>query len=62
MTAASGLQVKNPSKKTKSVGSLEVFTDSAAGALPAIWAKLPQSLEGENFTPVFDEKELGYLE
>ena len=49
VTAASGLQVKNPSKKPKSVGSLEVFSDSAAGALPAIWAKLPQSLvlEGE---------------
>ena len=31
------------------MGSLEVFSDSAAGALPAIWAKLPQSLvlEGE---------------
>ena len=51
VTAASGLQVKNPSKKPKSVGSLDVFShgDSAAGALPAIWAKLPQSLvlEGE---------------
>ena len=44
VTAASGLQVKNPSKKPKSVGSLEVFSDSAAGALPAIRAKLPQSL------------------
>ena len=29
LTAASGLQVKNPSKKPKSVGSLEVFSDSA---------------------------------
>ena len=49
VTAAFGLQVKNPSKKPKSVGSLEVFSDSAVGALPAIWAKLPQSLvlEGE---------------
>ena len=49
VTAASGLQVKNPSKKPKSVGSLDVFSASAAGALPAIWAKLPQSLvlEGE---------------
>ena len=49
VTAASGLQVKNPSKKPKSVGSLDVFSESAAGALPAIWAKLPQSLvlEGE---------------
>ena len=51
VTAASGLQVRNPSKKPKSVGSLEVPSDSAAGALPAImmWAKLPQSLvlEGE---------------
>ena len=49
MTAASGLQVKNPSKKPKSVGSLDVFSASAAGALPAVWAKLPQSLvlEGE---------------
>ena len=30
--------------------SLQVFSDSAAGALSAIWAKLPQSLvlEGEN--------------
>ena len=49
VTAASGLQVKNPSKKPKSVGSLDVFSASAAGALPAVWAKLPQSLvlEGE---------------
>ena len=49
VTATSGLQVKSPSKKPKSVGSLEVFSDSAAGALPAIWAKLHQSLvlEGE---------------
>ena len=49
VTAASGLQVKNLSKKPKSVGSLDVFSASAAGALPAIWAKLPQSLvlEGE---------------
>ena len=48
VTAASGLQVKTPSKTPKSVGSLEVFNDSAVGALPAIWA-LPQSLvlEGE---------------
>ena len=30
--------------KLKSVGSVEVFSDSAAGALPAIRAKLPQSL------------------
>ena len=31
------------------MGSPEVFSDSAAGALPAIWVKLPQSLvlEGE---------------
>ena len=36
-------------EQTKSVGSLGVFSESAAGALPAIWAKLPQSLvlEGE---------------
>ena len=49
VAAASGLQVKNPSKKPKSVtvGSLDVFSESAAGALPAIWAKLPQSLELE---------------
>ena len=31
-------------KRTKSVGSLEVFTDSAADDFPTIWAKLPQSL------------------
>ena len=36
VTAASGLQVKNPSKNPKSVGSLEVFSDSAAGALRTI--------------------------
>ena len=49
MTVASGLQVKNPSEKPKHVGSLEVFSDSAAGhgALPTIWAKLPQSLVSE---------------
>ena len=34
VTAASGLQVKDPYKKNKSVGSLEVFSDGAAGALP----------------------------
>ena len=89
VTAASEFQVKNPSKKPKSVESLKVFSDlkvivqlvdggllsgvvlarshpsstlyfgivilctlinkawftySAAGALPTIWAKLPQSL------------------
>ena len=49
VTAASGLQVKNPSEKPKFVGSLDVFNESAVGALPAIWAKLPQPLvlEGE---------------
>ena len=49
MSAASGLQVKNSSKHPKGLLPLEVFSDSAAGALPAIWAKLPQSLvlEGE---------------
>ena len=44
VTAASGLQVKNPSKIPKSAESLEVSSDSAAGAWPAIWAKLPHSL------------------
>ena len=44
MTLAPGLQVKDSSKKLKSATSLDVFRDSAAGALPAIWAKLPQSL------------------
>ena len=46
VTAASGLQVKNPSKKPRFVESLKVFSDiaGATGALPAIWAKLPQSL------------------
>ena len=29
------------------MGSLEVFIDNAAGALPAVWAKLPQSLVSE---------------
>jgi hypothetical protein len=44
VTLAPGLQVKDPSKKPKSATSLDVFRDSAAGALPAIWARLPQSL------------------
>ena len=44
MTIAPGLQVKDPSKRPKSATSLDVFSASAAGALPAIWAKLPQSL------------------
>ena len=46
VTLAPGLQVKDPSKRPKSATSLDpdVFRDSAAGALPAIWAKLPQSL------------------
>ena len=43
VSAASGLQVKNSSKHPKGLLPLEVFSDSAAGALPAIWAKLPQS-------------------
>ena len=30
--------------RTSSLSSLDVFSASAAGALPAIWAKLPQSL------------------
>ena len=34
-------------EKPKSVGSLEVFSDSVASALPTIWAKLPQSLVSE---------------
>ena len=38
------LQVKDPSKRPKSATLLDVFRDSAAGALPATWAKLPQSL------------------
>ena len=44
VTIAPGLQVKDPSKRPKSATSLDVFSASAAGALPAIWAKLPQSL------------------
>ena len=36
VSLAPGLQVKDPSKKPKSVTSLDVFRDSAAGALPAI--------------------------
>ena len=46
VTLAPGLQVKDPSKKSKpkSATSLDAFRDSAVGALPAIWAKLPQSL------------------
>jgi hypothetical protein len=43
VSAASGLQVKNLLKHPKGFLPLEVFSDSAAGALPAIWAKLPQS-------------------
>ena len=41
VAAALGLQVKNPSKKPKSVESLDVFSESAAGALIATWAELP---------------------
>ena len=44
VTLAPGLQVKDPSKKPKSATSLDVFRDSAAGALPGIRARLPQSL------------------
>ena len=46
---AAKARVVAESKKPKSVGSLDVFSASAAGALPAVWAKLPQSLvlEGE---------------
>ena len=41
VTLAPGLQVKDLSKKPKSATSLDVFRDSTAGALPAIWARLP---------------------
>ena len=47
MTIAPGLQVKDPSKRPKrctTVTTLDVFRDSAAGALPAMWARLPQTL------------------
>ena len=44
VTLAPGLQAKDPSRRPKSATSLDAFRDSAAGALPAIWAKLPQSL------------------
>ena len=46
MTIAPGLQVKDPSRRPKRCTTLDVFRDSAAGALPAaaIWAKLPQTL------------------
>ena len=48
VTIAPGLQVKDPCKRPKfaTSGSLDVFRDiaAAAGALPAIWTKLPQSL------------------
>ena len=44
VTAAPGLQVKAPSKRPKHLGTLDVYRDSAAGSLPEIWAKLPQSL------------------
>ena len=44
VTIAPGLQVKDPSKRPKRCTTLDVFRDSAAGALPAIWARLPQTL------------------
>ena len=44
MTIAPGLQVKDPSRRPKRCTTLDVFRDSAAGALPAIWARLPQTL------------------
>ena len=44
VTIAPGLQVKDPSRRPKRCTTLDVFRDSAAGALPAIWAKLPQTL------------------
>ena len=36
--------IQDPSRKPKRCTILNVFRDSAAGALPAIWAKLPQTL------------------
>ena len=50
VTIARGLQVKDPSRRPKCCTTLNVFRDSAAGALSAIWAKLPQTLvlRGEN--------------
>ena len=44
VTLAPGLQTKDPSKKPKSATPLDVFRDSTAGALPAIWARMSQSL------------------
>ena len=44
VTIAPGLQVKDPSRRPKRCTTLDVFRDSAVGALPAIWAKLPQTL------------------
>jgi len=44
VTIAPGLQVKDPSRRPKRCTTLNVFRDSAAGALPAIWTKLPQIL------------------
>ena len=41
VTLAPGLQANDPSKKQKSATPLVAFRGSAAGALPAIWARLP---------------------